>query len=108
MNTGYIYLICDPANDMYKIGVTRTLQSNRIKKLQTGNPTELHIVSLYQTAYPFRMEKMLHFKFCLKNELNEWFNLNNYDIVHFLDTCKEQETIISSMMDNPFFTKDLR
>ena len=28
---GYIYLICDPANDTYKIGVTRNLNSNRIK-----------------------------------------------------------------------------
>ena len=36
---GYVYLICDPDKDAYKIGVTRNLNQNRIKKLQTGNAT---------------------------------------------------------------------
>ena len=52
---GYIYLICDPANDTYKIGVTRDINSNRLKKLQTGNSTELHIVYIYKCEYPFRL-----------------------------------------------------
>ena len=48
---GYIYLICDPANDTYKIGVTRDINSNRLKKLQTGNSTELHIVYIYKSTF---------------------------------------------------------
>lgn len=46
---GYVYLICDPATDRFKIGVTRDLKSNRLKKLQTGNSTELFIRDIYET-----------------------------------------------------------
>ena len=106
--SGYVYLICDPANDTYKIGVTRTLKSNRIKKLQTGNPTELHIVSLYESKYPYRIEKMLHAHFVLKHELNEWYNLDLQDIVGFQDTCKKLNNTIELLKDNPFFAKDLK
>lgn len=83
-----VHLICDPANDAYKIGVTRTLKSRRIKKLQTGNPTELHIVHIYETEYPFRLEKMLHTHFVLKHILNEWYSLDVKDIVDFSKTCE--------------------
>lgn len=48
-NSGYVYLICDPANNTYKIGVTRNLKSKRLKKLQTGNSTELHICKYYKS-----------------------------------------------------------
>ena len=105
---GYVYLICDPANDAYKIGVTRTLKSKRIKKLQTGNPTELHIVHIYETEYPFRLEKMLHTHFVLKHILNEWYSLDAKDIVNFSKTCEKLCGIIESLKENPFFAKDLR
>lgn len=105
---GYVYLICDPANTTFKIGVTRDLKSNRIKKLQTGNSTELFISSIYQTKYPFRMETMLHSKYSNKKELNEWFNLDVYEVTHFKETCKEIENIIECLSDNPFFNKNLK
>jgi hypothetical protein len=105
---GYVYLICDPANDTYKIGVTRTLKSDRIKKLQTGNPTELHIVHLYEAKYPFRLEKMLHMHFSLKHELNEWYNLELEDIIGFPKTCEKLCDVIKALEDNPFFSKDLK
>lgn len=105
---GYVYLICDPANDTFKIGVTRDLKSNRIKKLQTGNSTELFISSIYKTKYPFRMENMLHTKFSGKNELNEWFNLNSSEVGQFNNICKEIEETIESLLDNPYFNKNLK
>lgn len=105
---GYVYLICDPANDTYKIGVTRNINSNRIKKLQTGNSTELHIVKTYKCDYPFRMEKMLHLHFQSKHELNEWYNLNIDDITHFSETCEIINKRINSLLDNPFFIKDIK
>ena len=108
MNEGYVYLICDPANTTFKIGVTRDLKSQRIKKLQTGNSTELFLSGIYKTKYPFRMESMLHSKFKVKNELNEWFNLNSYEVSHFNDICKEVEETIDIMLDNPFFNKNLK
>lgn len=108
MNEGYVYLICDPANTTFKIGVTRDLKSQRLKKLQTGNSTELFLSGIYKTKYPFRMESMLHSKFKVKNELNEWFNLNSYEVSHFNDICKEVEETIDIMLDNPFFNKNLK
>ena len=104
----YVYLICDPANDTYKIGVTRNLKSNRLRKLQTGNSTELFVIDIYETEYPFRMETMLHSKYQNKKELNEWFNLECSDVVHFKDTCKEIEKTIECLLDNPFFNKNLK
>lgn len=105
---GYVYLICDPSNTTFKIGVTRDLKSQRLKKLQTGNSTELFISSIYKTKYPFRMESMLHAKFKNKNELNEWFNLNAHEVGQFTNICKEIEEIINCLLDNPFFNKDLK
>ena len=108
MQEGYVYLICDPANTTFKIGVTRDLKSQRLKKLQTGNSTELFICSIYKTQYPFRMESMLHSKFKSKNELNEWFNLDAYEVSHFNDICKEVEETINCLLDNPFFSKNIK
>lgn len=108
MKEGYVYLICDPSNSTFKIGVTRDLKSQRLKKLQTGNSTELFIAGLYKTKYPFRMESMLHTKYRPKNELNEWFNLEARDIGQFNNICKEIEDTIDSLLDNPFFSKDLK
>lgn len=105
---GYVYLICDPANNVFKIGVTRNLNSKRIKKLQTGNPTELHITSLYEAQWPFRLETMLHTKYKNKQILNEWFELELCDVVNFKQTCKDLENIIESLLENPFFSKNLK
>lgn len=105
---GYIYLICDPANDTYKIGVTRNLTSNRIKKLQTGNSTELYIVSTYYFQYPFRLEKMLHLHFRDKQVLNEWFKLDLQDTNNFTNTCDILVERIRAMEENPFFMKNIR
>lgn len=105
---GYVYLICDPANDAYKIGVTRNLQSNRIKKLQTGNSTELHISYIYKCQYPFRLEKMLHNHYYSKRILNEWFDFDSNDCANFINTCEYLNKIIYDLLDNPFFAKNLK
>ena len=104
----YIYLICDPVTETYKIGVTRNLNSNRIKKLQTGNSSELHIINTYKCNYPFRLEKMLHGIFANKRILNEWFKLEHNDVVNFKNICEEINNIILSLKDNPFFMKNIK
>lgn len=105
---GFVYLICDSTNDLYKIGVTKSNVEKRLKKLQTGNATELILTNYHETNYPFRVEKMLHNHFRAKNVLNEWFALSFDDVTHFKSTCLEMETRISALKDNPFFSKDLR
>lgn len=108
MNLAYVYLLCDPSQNLYKIGVTRNIYTKRIKQLQTGNGNEIHLVSYYETFYPFRIEKFLHNKFLSKKTHGEWFDLNLDDISHFTENCKYFEYIINSLKDNPFFIKNLR
>jgi len=104
---GYVYLICDPQNDYYKIGVTTGSIENRMKKLQTGNGTELHVVSYYQCQYPFKLEKLLHVKFCAKRVHGEWFQLDDCDVIGFKGICEETEKTVFALMENPFFNKSL-
>ena len=100
---GYVYLLCDPIRESYKIGVTRGSIQNRIKKLQTGNATEIHMVKYYQTEYPFKLEKMLHAKFASKRIMNEWFALDISDITSFTDVCKTTENDLLYLIEhNPF------
>ena len=104
---GFVYLICDPANDYYKIGVTTGSIENRIKKLQTGNGTELHITSWYECEYPFKLEKLLHAKFCTKRETGEWFKLDAYEVIHFKEVCEDTQKTLDLLMENPYFNKSL-
>ena len=105
---GYIYLICDSSQNTYKIGVTRNLVQNRIKKLQTGNSSELHIVYTISTDYPFRLETLLHNKFKDKRVYGEWFSLSDDDVKEFKNICNNLIDIIDSMKDNPYFMKNIK
>ena len=105
---GFVYLICDPQCDRFKIGVTKGSIEKRILELQTGNSTELHITNWHKTTYPFRLEKMLHSKYSNYREHGEWFCLPNEEVSKFNETCDKIEEIIESLKDNPFFTKRLR
>lgn len=107
MKPGYVYLLGDSSQNLYKIGMTTKPIEERLKELQTGNATELHLCAYHKTDYPRRVESMLHNRFKNKNILNEWFELDFKDISSFNDTCNGIEGIISVMKDNVFFTKDL-
>lgn len=101
--TGYAYVLCDPSTDLFKIGMTKGSIENRMKKLQTGNGTEMHIVTYHETKYPYKVEKLLHNKFSDKKSLNEWFSLSTDDLSNFEETCAKIEEIIESLTGNPFF-----
>ena len=101
--TGYVYVLCDPSTDLFKIGMTKGSIENRMKKLQTGNGTEMHIVAYHETKYPYKVEKLLHNKFSDKKSLNEWFSLTTEDLSNFGETCAKIEEIIESLTCNPFF-----
>lgn len=105
---GYVYLIQDINNDTYKIGVTKGDPKTRLKKLQTGNSTELILRYVFKTKYPFRLETMLHNRYSYLKEMNEWYALP-FDVVKNWDNiCNEMNNIILVMMDNPFFNKNLK
>lgn len=100
---GTVYLLCDPSTDMFKIGMTRSRVSKRIKELQTGNSCEIHLVKKYDTSIPFYIETSLHHHFADKHELNEWYALTMEDIISFEEVCKHYESIAETLQDNPFF-----
>lgn len=104
---GYVYLICDPETELYKIGVTRGSLENRIKKLQTGNGAPLHVTAYHMSEYPYRVETMLHNRYANKRELNEWFRLDDSDVLGFNSVCGEVEETIKFLSDNPFFMKKI-
>jgi hypothetical protein len=103
---GYVYLIEDVNNNTFKIGVTKGDVNKRLKKLQTGNSTELRVKYQFQYEYPYRLESMLHTHYKEECEMNEWFGLSNPK--EFLDKCVEFSDIIDSLKDNPYFNKRLR
>lgn len=102
---GYIYLICDPSTETYKIGRTNNPVEKRLKQLQTGCSGELFIMDTYETEHPAQLEKMLHRKFFTKKQLNEWFKLDSNDICGFSDICKQYDEIIASLKTNYFYNK---
>lgn len=101
---GIVYLLGDWARDgVYKIGVTRGDIEKRVKKLQTGNSGEIYICQKYETIYPFFLEKTLHSKYLPYKIKNEWFGLNDEQVIDFKKECKEIEDMIEALKDNPFF-----
>ena len=107
MKSGIVYLICDAEKELYKIGVTTGSIEKRMKKLQTGNGTELLLVNYYECEYPFKIEKMMHNHFGNRKVLGEWFDLSDEEALSFVKICEDKNNIINSLMDNPFFLKTL-
>ena len=103
---GYVYLIYDANNDVYKIGVTRSKDSKRIKQLQTGNSCELRVLYMHNTPYPFRLETMLHNYYINSLVHGEWYK--DVGIDDFKERCKEFDSHIIALKDNPFFNKGLK
>lgn len=105
---GYVYLIKDTDNELYKIGVTKRNPNIRLKKLQTGNPHKLQLISFYKTQYPYRMESILHNRYENLNVLNEWYELPLDVVEKFSEICDGVNDIIIVMKDNHFFSKNLK
>ena len=100
---GYVYLICDPIKDYFKIGVTTGSIEKRMKKLQTGNGAEMFVLKYHKTEHPFKIEKLLHNHFSTKRVLNEWFALDIKDVANFDQICDKMEGIIDCLKDNYWF-----
>ena len=97
---GCVYLITD--GEFFKIGVTRGSIEKRIRKLQTGNPDSIVIISHYDTDYPFKIESALHARHSHQRINNEWFNLTPYDIKNFKKECEQLDYMFTKIKDNPF------
>ena len=105
----FVYLLGDSGQDnTYKIGVTRGKIEKRIKQLQTGNSNEIYLVNYYETKYPFFIEHSLHMKFFPQQKINEWFILNDNDVLNFKKNCISIEENAKILENNPFAVKMLK
>lgn len=105
---GYVYLIRNLENDTYKIGVTKNAPQKRVKQLQTGCSSPLDLLWVYETMYPYRLEKMLHTHFSLYKVEGEWYKLPQEYVISFTKTCDRLQNTINVLLDNPFFSKNIR
>lgn len=82
---GFVYVIKNTLNDLYKIGITTNLK-NRIRSLTTQSGCELMVVLYIELHYdydesPSTIEKELHTYFKNKRTLGEWFTLDVKDLI---------------------------
>ena len=83
MSTLYV-LHC---NGVYKIGITTTTITRRVKSLQTGNPYKITRYWSKKCSNYVQMEKYFHRKFAKKRLCGEWFALDDKDL-EFIKNCK--------------------
>lgn len=108
MLEGYVYLIIEGdqyGDEKYKIGITKNSPDNRLKKLRTGNSNELDVLKVYRSRNYKKIERILHRKYFSQKTLskNEFFYLTNEQVIGFIDSCKEAETIVEALKYNPFY-----
>ena len=103
---GFIYLVGDwERENFFKIGVTKGTIDRRIKKLQTGNASEIFVCSYFQTSHPFLLEKELHLRYASRRLNGEWFELSPEEASAFKKTCEELEEMNESLKSNYHFRK---
>jgi hypothetical protein len=78
--TVWTYFIQSVEGGPIKIGITSKDPEERLRKLQTGSPTQLRIVGLL----PLDCEKLLHSKFSKSHSHGEWFKPSK-DLVTFIN-----------------------
>ena len=76
-NVNKVYLIKDTKTGYIKIGFTSVDVNQRLKSLQTGNPSKLKLLKVYDGN--MQDEQNLHKLFTNKKVGGEWFNLNFFD-----------------------------
>lgn len=73
---GYIYAIGAEGTSLIKIGSTRTNAEDRLKILQTGQPSSLHIIAAIPVESDLRrVEKCIHTFLESERRRGEWFNI---------------------------------
>jgi hypothetical protein len=94
-----IYLIKSIKYGCYKIGVSKN-PDKRLKQLQTGNPSELELLCVYDSEIAFKIEKVLHNTFNINKEHGEWFDLSIKDEFYFINECKKIDETLKFLIKN--------
>ncbi len=101
-----IYLIKSLDDGSYKIGVSNN-PDKRIKQLQTGNPSELQILCVYESEIAFKIERVLHNTYGIDKRQGEWFDLSIKDEYFFISECQKIESNLMALIkgENSFIKK---
>ncbi len=112
MDTGEIYLMYINELAAYKIGVSKN-SKKRIKQLQTGCPYTIELLTVYNSTFPFKIEKAIHrsligYKLDMEeiSLYGEWYAKPFYSKDEFIAQCIKYEKNLQFLMDeNNFFLK---
>jgi hypothetical protein len=105
---GYIYLFksISEHENLYKIGYTKNKNTlkKRVKQLQTGNPNKIKMVNYFESYHGRKIETTLHNIYSTRRLEGEWFDLDEYDVDNFIESCKkiEDNFDILSEYKNPY------
>jgi hypothetical protein len=98
-----IYLIKSLNEGVYKIGVSKS-PNTRLQAVQTGNPSEVQILQIFESEHAYKIETALHNRYSHYNTHGEWYELSIDEEISFLRTCSKIEESINSLKKsgNPF------
>ena len=96
---GFVYFVKDNS-DQVKIGYTKRDVQKRVKELNSPN---LSIILEFESKYPTKLEKALHFRFKQYNIEREWFNLTDFSIEELKKICYTLEEGINTIKQNNNF-----
>lgn len=105
---GKVYLIVDWSSQplKYKVGITKSDVTKRLKSLQTGSSGELVLLKTYLSENYKKIETILHrnYKPYSTNGGKEWFELSDEIASNFLMECKQIDENICFLKEvgNPF------
>jgi len=68
----YVYLFLNEDTGHHKIGVSKKPE-RRLREEQTASPGKLIIASVFKSAHPFKLEKLIHARFREDHSRGEWF-----------------------------------
>lgn len=94
-----VYLMKMLSESNYKIGVSKNPKT-RLKNIQTGNSSDVIIISCYESEYAHKIEKTLQRRYNSLNTRGEWFQLSIENEVNFINECVEIEKNIKFLIEN--------
>ena len=95
----YVYLIQSLEEGYYKIGVSKNPEK-RLQQLQTGNSSELKLISSYPSEYADKIEKTIHNLLSHNKKEGEWFDIDLPEALSFNSKCEKIEENFTTLKNN--------
>jgi ABC-type iron transport system FetAB ATPase subunit len=94
-----VYLLVN-GEGKFKIGFTERTTEKRIKELQTGSHSEMHVLQEYESNNARQIETILHRFLRSKRISGEWFELTNEEVFDFKNRCKKIDENLTYLKEN--------